>query len=359
MLALERLQFVNQLVIFGITDLWCVFDIVEMFVTANLFAQLFDGLCGVVHGWLSALGRYNKRITPYRRPFLIYNPVSGKFRRNPERILQRTIAALEQASLRPELLPTREPGDGTQRAREAISAGADLILSLGGDGTINEIVNGIACRNVPVGILPGGTANCLAMELGLGSNVERAVSRLTRCAPRQVALGRITAGDPRLFLLMCGAGLDGRIVYDLNPAWKQATGKLAYWMAGLRQLAHSVEQLEVRVDGKLSQRGFVLASRIRNYGGDLEIARGASLARDDFEVVLFTGSNPIRYLAYMLSVGLKMVQKMPGVQTIRARRVEIISGAHLQVDGEYVGHQPAVLETVPKALSLLMPPQYG
>lgn len=292
---------------------------------------------------------------------LIYNPAAGEFRRNPERFLQRTTAALARASLGPRLIPTRGADDGANRARNALAEGADLVLVLGGDGTINEVANGMVGSDTPLGILPGGTANCLAVEVGLGTRLDNAVERLVQSAPRPIALGRIhcPGSDPRYFLLMCGAGFDGRIVYDLHAGLKRAAGKLAYWVSGFSQVIRTVEQIEVRVNGVAHACGFMLASRIRNYGGDLEIARGASLGRRDFEVVLFEGSNPLRYAWYMLGVAAKSVQKMPGVHTVHARRVEITVPCHLQVDGEYLGRHTAVIDIVPDALRLLIPSTYG
>jgi diacylglycerol kinase (ATP) len=102
----------------------------------------------------------------------------------------------------------------------------------------------------------------------------------------------------------------------------------------------------------------VLVSRVRNYGGDMEIASGASLLSDDFEVVLFEGSNPLRYAAYMTAVTLGQVKSMPGVRTLRSQRVEFLGDAHLQIDGEYGGRLPATLEMVPDALTLLVPAGY-
>lgn len=235
------------------------------------------------------------------------------------------------------------------------------MLVLGGDGTINEVVNGLAGSGVALGILPGGTANCLAVEIGLGTHPEIAAERLARYVARPVALGRFCGGGnvPRYFLLMCGAGLDGRIVYDLKPWLKSGAGKLAYWVAGFEHIVNRVEQLEVRVENQTYRCGFMLASRIRNYGGDLEIATGASLARDDFEIVLFEGSNPLRYAWYMLGVVMGRVRHMRGVHVLHSRRAEVLSAAHLQIDGEYAGRQPAVLEIVPAALHLLLPPLHG
>ncbi len=257
-------------------------------------------------------------------------------------------------------MPTDAAGHAAELAREAVASGADLILVLGGDGTINEAVNGMIGSRVPLGILPGGTANVLANELGLGNRLERAVERLGSCVERRISVGRLcnTHSAPRHFLLMGGAGLDASIVTKVNPRLKGAFGKLAYWIAGFSQFFQSVGQFDVAVNGEQRRCGFVLASRVRNYGGDLQIASGASLLSDDFEVVLFKGSNPLRYAAYMLAVSLRQVQSMPGVRTVRAPRVEFSGVAHLQVDGEYGGGLPASLDMVPDALTLLVPPAY-
>ena len=273
----------------------------------------------------------------YRQPVLIYNPYAGKIRRNRERILQRTIAALGRAGMTPRVLPTDAAGHATELARTAIAEGADLVLALGGDGTLNEAANGMAHSGVPLGVLPAGTANVLANELGLGSRPDRAAEKLAKCEPKSVAMGRLTTPDgaSRYFLCMAGAGLDAKIVRDVSSGLKDRTGKVAYWAAGLAQFPHRVEQLEVRVKGKVYRCGFALASRVRNYGGDLEIASGASLLRDDFEVVLFESANPLRYAWYMFGVGLRRVQRMQGVQTLSAQCAEILCGTDLQMDGEY------------------------
>ncbi len=308
---------------------------------------------------------------------------------------------VEPGSIR--LVATTAPGDATRIAREAVAAGADLILVLGGDGTINEAVNGMVHSNVALGILPAGTANVLAMELGLGSRLDRAIERLSKCAPRRVSVGRLRethdasaesadkgsvngafngtgnradqksgAGDldhaasspngtsqysARHFLAMGGAGLDASIVQTLNPGFKAWGGKLAYWLSGASHITERVSEFDARINGTSYRCGFALASRVRNYGGDLEIASGASLAHDDFEFVLFEGSNPLRYVWYMLGVSVKRVQGMTGVHTVRGDTLEL-TNAHVQVDGEYAGRFPARIEIVPGALTLLMPPDY-
>ena len=140
--------------------------------------------------------------------------------------------------------------------------------------------------------------------------------------------------------------------------FRSKTGKLAYWVAGLGQFFSTVENFTANVEGNARKCGFLLASRVRNYGGDLEIAKGASLLSDDFEIVLFEGSNPLRYAAYMTAVGVRCVQLMPGVHTVHAQQIELAGGAAVQIDGEAAGHLPAKFEIAHRALTLLMPPNY-
>jgi len=262
--------------------------------------------------------------------------------------------------MEPRPIPTHGPDTAAEVAREAVAQGADLVLVLGGDGTINEVVQGLACSGVPLGVLPGGTANVLANELGLRSRPEAAAKQLISWAPRKIALGRVTAPalGSRYFLMMCGAGLDANIVYDVHLGLKAAAGKLAYWAAGLGHFGRTLTQLDVRVDGQTHRCGFALISRVRNYGGDLEIASGASLTRDDFEVVLFEGTSSVRYAWYMMGVAARRVQKMSGVRVLRATRVEILTETAAQIDGEFLGRQALTIDIVPGAINLLLPPSH-
>jgi diacylglycerol kinase family enzyme len=181
---------------------------------------------------------------------------------------------------------------------------------------------------------------------------------------KRVALGKVKlgSGGGRMFLCMAGAGLDASIVLNLNPRWKAAMGKGAYWAAGFQSVGRRLEEFETRVDGESFRCGFALASRVRNYGGDLEIARGASLFRDDFEVVLFAGSNPLQYSKYLAGVMTGTLAGMSGVTVKRTQRVELAplpeTIVHMQIDGEYAGVVPATIEIVREGVTLLMPEEF-
>jgi diacylglycerol kinase (ATP) len=247
-------------------------------------------------------------------------------------------------------------------ARQAIDRGVDLILVAGGDGTINEVVNGMAHSDVPLGILPGGTANVLASELRIGRTIERAAESLCHCVKERVALGVLTPGTEdsrRYFLLMAGAGLDADIVYHLDPGMKDALGKVAYWICGFRNLGRRLPEFTVEAEGREFRASFALASRVRNYGGDLELAPTISLLDDEFELVLFEGESSVRYLKYMFGAVIRRLAGMRGVTILRTRKAAFSAtandGIHLQLDGEYAGLAPARVEIVPNALTLLVP----
>jgi hypothetical protein len=138
-----------------------------------------------------------------------------------------------------------------------------------------------------------------------------------------VALGLLsTAAEetPRHFLLMAGAGLDADIVYGLNQRLKDRLGKVAYWLAGWSKLGRKLPEFRVTVDGRDYESSFALVSRVRNYGGDLEIAPSISLLDEEFEVVLFEGASSMPYVKYMLGTLTRRLEGMRGVTILRATK---------------------------------------
>ena len=168
--------------------------------------------------------------------------------------------------------------------------------------------------------------------------------------------------EERHFLMMAGAGLDAMIIYNIDAALKARIGKAAYWIAGFSQLGRMLPEFQVRVDGRQSTCSFALASRVRNYGGDLWIARGASLFSDDFELVLFEGPNSLPYMKYLLGVLTGRLPQMKGVNVLRTDSVRLEcptdAGIYVQIDGEFAGRLPAKLSIVPRALTILAPPSF-
>ncbi len=268
--------------------------------------------------------------------------------------------ALERQGIRVRAIPTTGPGTATTIAKEAVLTDPDLILVAGGDGTINEVANGMVFSHVPLGVLPAGTANVLATELGIGNKAAAAARSIREWAPERISIGQIhTSLGSRYFLLMAGIGLDAHIVYEMNPRVKASLGKVAYWLGGFSRVGRPVAQFDTALNGKTQRAGFVLASRVKNYGGDLTIARNASLFEHDFEVIVFEGRNAFRYLTYFMGVLIGTLGSFNGVTIERAQSFEVRScedeRVYVQVDGEFAGRLPAQVEIIDSALTLLMP----
>ncbi|HEX4773824.1 MAG TPA: diacylglycerol kinase family protein [Bryobacteraceae bacterium] len=298
-----------------------------------------------------------------KRASIIFNPVARGLSRH-RHLLQRTIETLRRQGIEARLIATEAPGTAGAQARREVDSGVDLILAAGGDGTVNEVASGILYSGVPMAILPGGTANVLAREMRLPIHLDRVAQQLSEFQPHPVSVGRLSSEDtePRAFLCMAGVGLDAEIVSRVNPALKVRAGKLAYYVSGFSNFFDPLREFDVTVDGETYQASFGLISRVRNYGGDLEIARSASLLRDDFEVVLFRGTERVRFLPYLLGVALRQVHRLQGVTIVHGRSIECSAPARdrifSQVDGELVGHLPASVDILPGALTMLLPPAY-
>ena len=162
--------------------------------------------------------------------------------------------------------------------------------------------------------------------------------------------------------MMAGAGLDAMIVYNIDAKIKASLGKVAYWVGGFSQFGRALPEFQVRSNGHNVRCSFALASRVKNYGGDLSIARNASLFSDQFEVVLFQGGHSWPYMKYLLGVVTNRLTNMRGVEILQTQSLEMECasdpGIYVQVDGEFAGRLPVRLSIVPNALTLLIPDEF-
>ena len=293
--------------------------------------------------------------------YLIYNPVAGKLQRNPT-LIASVLETFRGKNVLIEAVPTTGPGSAGELARTCVAKGAATIYVAGGDGTVNEVVNGMVGSQTPLGVLPGGTANCLAVELGIGTNLLRAAGNAHTWKAQRIAVGLCSraAGPSRYFVAMAGAGVDAQIVRDVDHRIKRKLGKVAYWIAGFAASLRTLPELHVKTAHGESKVSFALASRVRNYGGDLEIAKSIRLSDPRFETVLFEGRFAIRYMKYLAGVLVNQHRGMSGVHVHLVDRLELRaandSPIYMQLDGEAFGELPVQLAIVPDALSILVPP---
>jgi len=295
---------------------------------------------------------------------LIYNPMAGRLRRRPE-LIQKAAEWLAPMG-RVELVPTTGPETAGPLAAKAASNGVPTVVAFGGDGTVNEVMNGLVGSSTALAVLPGGTANVFCVETGLGTNPERAARRLVNESETvRIAVGKVErpGGYSRHFLSMAGVGLDAIVVEEVNPSLKKQIGKVAYWIAGFAMAVRRLPQFDLRIGDASSRRSFALVSRVKNYGGDLEIAKHVSLLEPCFETVAFEGVYSVRYLPYLAGVLVGAAGSVPGVAVRPAAALQCDAGngtrVPVQVDGELAGELPASFAVVPDALTVWIPRKYA
>ena len=259
-----------------------------------------------------------------QRIAIVFNPYAGGLKGAKRARLDAAVEIFRRAGRDVELMPTTGPNLAGELGGVAIERGFDLLLAAGGDGTINEVLNGIIGSQIVFGALPAGTANVLANEIGLGLRPDHAAAALLEALPTRIAVGAYDhAGEPRRhFLMMAGAGLDARIVHELDLELKRKYGKLSYWHGGFSQLGRDLPKFRVTVNGVDRLAGFALIARVRNYGGDFEIAKDIRLTDNDFEIVIFERNRFWDYLAFLFAVIVKRLDKKDGVTVVRSDRAE-------------------------------------
>ncbi|MCL4522834.1 MAG: diacylglycerol kinase family lipid kinase [Acidobacteria bacterium] len=303
-------------------------------------------------------------LTGIRDAVIIYNPTAGRGRHRRRTQLERAQSILKQAGILTELEATTGPGSAVEQARSAVADGRQMLIACGGDGTINEIVNGLAGSQVPMAVLPGGTANVLVKELSLPWDIPRAAERLVRGTLRRIALGLALSpeisGGQRYFICVAGAGPDGKLVNAVDPETKRRLGILAYWLEGFRQLVqYPFPLFRVCTAEAEHAASLVVVGRTKHYGGPVMITTEASLFEDCFEVFVATTQKRWRYVTDMSKLLLgrhrtiadDFFWKSTAVRCEPVGREEVWA----QVDGEPIGRLPVEFKIVPDALTLVLP----
>jgi diacylglycerol kinase (ATP) len=291
--------------------------------------------------------------SPAPRLLVVYNPIAGRRR---QRFLSRVLEALERRGASIRLEPTKARGDAEAMARAAAAAGGiDRLVVAGGDGTINEALNGLAGSGLPLAVVPLGTANVLARELGIGTRASSVAAAVLDGVPRPVTLGSVNG---RRFSMMAGVGFDAHVVANVSTRLKRALGKAAYAVETLRQLVDfEPRRYAALLDGVAHDAASVLVCNGRHYGGNFVAAPEARLDRPGFEVVLFLDGGPRATAGYIAALGAGRLARHPRVRILPAREVVIDgpAGEPVQGDGDIVARLPARFEALPEAAMLVGP----
>jgi len=314
-----------------------------------------------------------------RRIAILYNPRSGPGRSRRKADVERAAAVFRAQGLEVETQPTAGPRRADRQANEFIQKGFDTIIASGGDGTVHDVLQGMVGSDAALGVLPLGTANSLAADLGLVKNSVKAAGQLLSAEVKRLAIGQIEyqrmpdRRECRYFTVAAGVGVDAALFYKLNAQFKQRWGMTAYVGESLRQwmvqkfYPFQVEWFDPEQGQKRSEVVTqLLAVRIANFGGVLkELAPGADLTRNHLRLVLFKTASRARYLRFAL--GRLVGQDWPDSQIEFVNTTQVtclpyrrngeprLPVIYSEADGELLGRMPVQISILPNAFNLLMP----
>jgi diacylglycerol kinase (ATP) len=312
-----------------------------------------------------------------QRVALIYNPASGQHSASRIAAVEEALAVLAEAGIAAEAFVTNGVGSATVQAREAVRQGCDTILACGGDGTVHEVLQSLVGSDVALGVIPLGTANALAANLGLTASPAKVVRTLLNAVPVRVSVGRIhfhdKAGnrDSRYFTVAAGVGADALMMSRLDARLKRRLGYVLYLIEAFRIWAtHSFPLFEAVLPAngngtgaaRVVQVSQLLVVRVRSFGGVLRhLAPGASVRNGNLSLLAFKTRSRFRYMLFLLAVVARRHTFAREVELVETPSVECraLNGfkdaLFVEADGEVLGSLPVRIEMVPHALNLLVP----
>jgi diacylglycerol kinase (ATP) len=310
-----------------------------------------------------------------RRVALIYNPVSGQDSPRRKAVIEGALCVLRKAGMEASALETHAPGSAGEIALRAVSDGCDTILACGGDGTVHEIMQRLVGTDVALGVVPLGTANALAADLGLGTSPVKAVEILLKAEPVKVPVGQIFYRDnagaecSRYFTVAAGVGADALCISMLDAGLKKRFGYALYMVQMFKVwVTHSFPLFEAVIaptNGgakKTLEVSELLAVRIRNFGGLLhKLAPGASIRKNSLRLLAFRTRSRFDYLRFVVASLLRRQTFTRHIELLDGVKVECraINGSVSQIlveaDGELLGGLPVAMAIAAKELTLLIP----
>lgn len=300
------------------------------------------------------------------RASVIFNPTAGRDRGNA--IAGQVQRNLTGQGMEVVLRGTHGPREAARLAEE-VARDSDLVVAIGGDGTINEVTNGLASWAADersrghevrpkLGIVPAGTVNVLALDLGIPFQARKACDVIAAGKTMSLDVGNVNG---HRFLLMMGAGIDALTIHNIDLRAKKRFRELAFVGTGVKAgLTEPLPQFLVRVEGREYLATFVVAGNTRYYGGRFGVTPKADPTDGLLDLMLFTGTKRSGLAVFWLEVPTSLHLQNPNVVYLKAKKAELVpldeeQVVWFQTDGELAGRLPAHVEIEPQTLDLLVP----
>ena len=293
------------------------------------------------------------------RAVIITNPVAG---RASARSLEQARRRLTAGGLTIEVAYTQGAGDAGRLAQAAVADGVDFVIAHGGDGTVGEVAGALAARRCQLGILPAGTGNLLAGNLGIPRDADAAAGVILQRRLRSLDLGRMeTSLGERHFAVACGAGLDARMMLSTPPRLKRALGRNSYVLTAMRLAAAIVpSDIELEVDGTVHRMraAAVLVANCRYLIPGLLPLHERVRPDDGFlDVAIFAAASFLDVASQGLALALRRADRHPGIRFLRGTHIRVKAEPPMPAegDGDLAGDTPLTVDLLLGALSVLVP----
>lgn len=288
------------------------------------------------------------------RYLLVINPQAGSGRRKADRILSTINTFFRKRGHGVTITRTRKRGDAIQLTRRYRKS-HDVIIACGGDGTINEVVNGLAGSSKPLGIIPLGTENVLARFLGIPSGIEEACARILRGRTWTIDLGKTNG---RYFLLWTGIGFDAHVAskVELEPLLKKFIGSIAYPLTAIKEaFSYEPARLTARIGKRRYTGYYIIVSNCRYYGARIPMAYRAQLDDGLLDVCIFPSPQIYGALRYLASATLWKKDIFRDARYIKTTRLRVTADKPTLVhtDCEIIGTTPVDITIKKKALRII------
>ncbi|MDD9903973.1 MAG: diacylglycerol kinase family lipid kinase [Rhodospirillaceae bacterium] len=290
------------------------------------------------------------------RLLVIFNPTAGPSR---SRRFQLTLAALRRLGCKIDISETRRRGDAEEIARGADPNSTDIVVAAGGDGTINEVINGLVDRGIPLALIPLGTANVLASEIGLSRKPMKVAQTIVEGVRRPVCLGRING---HWFSMMAGLGFDAHVVEAVSPPLKRLVGKGAYVFESLMEMIrYRPVRYRLTIDGQAHEAASVIIANGHYYAGRYVVAPGADLHAPILHVCLLQRTGRWQCIRYAVALLMGRLHRLKDVTIVPARnlRLEAPAGEPVQCDGDILGTLPLDVHIAENRLEIVFPRREG
>lgn len=284
---------------------------------------------------------------------LIANTAAGS---GKKKTIERVREYLADKGAFVELYLTGKRGDAVLAAKVAAEAGFDTVVAMGGDGTLNEVVNGLAGSSINLGVIPLGTVNVFALETDIPTDPLKACDVILTGIPRKISLGKV---NDSYFLLMAGMGFDAYVVYGVDLRLKRFYGRISYIFKALTSLfSYPGHLLEVVLDnGERIEGCWVVVGNGKYYGGRMSVTPSADLTLGNLDVCIFKGKGPINMLRYVWGIMRRKHLYYPDVEchTVKGLKVTSKGKTYIQADGDVIGQLPAAFSVMKDGITIMLP----